>query len=94
MPKFWLTRVLTQKRTPTPNPMTEKEKAASALYYADLGRHMGIRDLPRTWQEYAAHMDAYEAKHFAWDPRSRAVADAKRSTNACSLIQCAFSPCG
>jgi hypothetical protein len=57
-------------------PMTEKEKAASALYYADLGRHMGIRDLPRTWQAYAAHMDAYEAEHFAWDPRSRAVADA------------------
>ena len=57
-------------------PMTEKEKAASARYYGDLGHHMGIRDLPRTWQEYAAHMDAYEAEHFAWDPRSRAVADA------------------
>ena len=57
-------------------PMTEKEKVASARYYSELGRHMGIRHLPGTWQDFTAHMDAYEAEHFAYDPRARAVADA------------------
>jgi hypothetical protein len=37
---------------------------------------MGIRDLPATWQEFGSAMDAYEAEHFAYDARSRAVADA------------------
>lgn len=56
--------------------MSEPEKVASAHYYRDLGRHMGIRDVPGTWQEFATHMDAYEAEHFAFDERARAVADA------------------
>ncbi len=57
-------------------PMTEAEKVASAHYYRELGRHMGITDIPETWQDFATVMDAYEAEHFAFDPRSRAVADA------------------
>jgi hypothetical protein len=57
-------------------PMVEKEKQASARYYTELGRHMGIRDIPATWQEFGAEMDAYEAEHFAYDPRAREVADA------------------
>ena len=57
-------------------PMSEAEKVASARYYRELGRHMGIKDLPGTWQDFAAAMDAYEAEHFAFDPRAREVADA------------------
>lgn len=57
-------------------PMVEKEKQASARYYTELGRHMGIRDIPATWQEFGALMDDYEAEHFAHDPRAREVADA------------------
>jgi hypothetical protein len=37
---------------------------------------MGIRGIPETWQEFADLMDAYEAEHFAYDPRARQVADA------------------
>jgi hypothetical protein len=57
-------------------PLTEREKVASAVHYRDLGRHMGIKAMPESWQEFAALLDAYEAEHFAYDPRARAVADA------------------
>jgi hypothetical protein len=57
-------------------PMTESEKVASAHYHRDLGRHLGIRDIPATWQEFTRVMDDHEARHFAYDARARAVADA------------------
>ena len=56
-------------------PLTEPERVASAHYYHDLGRHMGIKELPETWQEYAVLMDDYETEHFAYDARAREVAD-------------------
>jgi len=56
-------------------PFSETEKRASANYYRELGRHMGIKGIPDTWQEFAALHDAYEREHFAFDPGGRAVAD-------------------
>jgi hypothetical protein len=56
--------------------MTETERIASANYYRELGRHMGIRDIPETWQAFSRHLDAYERAHFAFTPESRRVADA------------------
>ncbi|NYJ07121.1 oxygenase MpaB family protein [Petropleomorpha daqingensis] len=56
--------------------MTETERIASANYYRELGRHMGIRDIPQTWQAFSRHLDAYEREHFAFTPESRRVADA------------------
>lgn len=55
--------------------MTETERIASAHYYRDLGRHMGIRDIPATWQGFARHMDAYERAHFGFDAGGRDVAE-------------------
>ena len=57
-------------------PLTELEKRASVAYHRELGRRMGIRDLPGTWQEWERLLDAYEAEHFAPDPGGRRVADA------------------
>jgi hypothetical protein len=57
-------------------PMTEVERVASANYYRDLGRHMGIREIPETWQEFSRLQDEYEREHFAFDPACRRVADA------------------
>ena len=57
-------------------PMSETERIAAAEYYKELGRHMAIRDVPETHQEFAATMDAYEAEHFAYDEGGRKVADA------------------
>jgi hypothetical protein len=56
--------------------MTEVERIASANYYRDLGRRMGIRDVPRTWQGFARLLDAYERDHFAFDLGGRTVAEA------------------
>ncbi|MFF2806561.1 oxygenase MpaB family protein [Streptomyces sp. NPDC058000] len=56
--------------------LSEHEKRAIAAYYRTLGRHMGISDLPRTHQEFARCLDAYEEEHFGWDPGARRVADA------------------
>ena len=56
--------------------LTETERIASANYYRDLGRRMGIRDIPRTWQAFARLLDAYEREHFAFDAGARDVAEA------------------
>jgi hypothetical protein len=56
--------------------LTEGERVASANYYRELGRHMGIRDIPATHQEFTAVLDRYERDHFAFDAGARAVSDA------------------
>src|SRR4051812_36511943 len=56
-------------------PMTEIERIAGANYYRELGRHMGIRQIPETWQTFSRHLDAYERAHFGFDAGARRVAD-------------------
>jgi hypothetical protein len=56
--------------------MTEIERIAGANYYRELGRHMGIRDIPATWQAFARLLDAYEREHFGFDLGGRTVAEA------------------
>lgn len=56
--------------------LTEPEKAASANYYRELGRLMGIKDIPATHQEFAAVLDQYEAEHFGFDDGGLAVSEA------------------
>lgn len=55
--------------------LCETEKIASANYYRELGRHLGMKDIPVTHQEFAAYLDDYERAHFAFDPGGRAVVD-------------------
>jgi hypothetical protein len=55
---------------------TEVERIASANYYRDLGRRMGIRQIPTTWQAFSRLLDAYERDHFGFDPGARTVAEA------------------
>ncbi|MFJ7156450.1 oxygenase MpaB family protein [Streptomyces sp. NPDC101118] len=57
-------------------PMTGHETRAAARYYATLGRHMGIQDIPATFEEFEAFLDAYEKEHFGWDEGGRKVSDA------------------
>ena len=57
-------------------PFTELEKRASVAYHRELGRRMGIRDLPGTWQEWERLLDDHETRHFGPDPGGRRVADA------------------
>ncbi|MFG2415956.1 oxygenase MpaB family protein [Streptomyces goshikiensis] len=56
-------------------PLTRHERRACANYYATLGRHMGITDVPDTYEEFEATLDGYEKAHFGWDEGGREVAD-------------------
>ncbi len=55
--------------------LSEHERVAGANNYRELGRLMGMKDIPATHQEFAAYLDDYERQHFAYDPGARAVAD-------------------
>ncbi|MFI6950374.1 oxygenase MpaB family protein [Streptomyces sp. NPDC050422] len=52
------------------------ELRACAAYYRTLGAHMGIKDLPQTYEDFERTLDAYEEVHFGWDEGARSVSDA------------------
>ena len=56
--------------------LTTGEIRASVNYFRQLGRHLGIREIPETYTAFETLMDDYEAEHFAYDPGARRVADA------------------
>lgn len=56
--------------------LSAHERQACAVYYRTLGAHMGIKDLPRTYEEFEETLDAYENAHFGWDEGARKVSDA------------------
>lgn len=57
-------------------PLTDTELRATVRYYGELGRRMGIRDVPTTYDGFARLMDDHERRHFAYDEGGRRVADA------------------
>lgn len=69
MPKRWIDAYGWRR-------LSRHETIASAVHHRTLGRHMGIRDVPGTYEEFEACLDAYEGAHFAWDPAARRVSDA------------------
>ena len=56
--------------------MTRHESVAGTVHYQTLGRHMGIKDIPGSYEEFEAFLDAYEEAHFGWDEGARRVSDA------------------
>ncbi|MFE1439876.1 oxygenase MpaB family protein [Streptomyces sp. NPDC058739] len=69
MPKRWIDTYGWRR-------LSRHETVAATNHYRALGRHMGIRDIPETYEEFADLLDAYEAGHFAWDDKARRVSDA------------------
>jgi hypothetical protein len=59
-------------------PLLDAERHATHAYYQVLGKHMGIADIPATWQEMLAFSDAYEREHFAYTPANARVGTATR----------------
>lgn len=55
---------------------SDAEKLAVVRYYQRLGTLMGIKDIPDDFEGFEALLDTYEAKHFVYDEKSRAVAEA------------------
>ncbi|SFY47804.1 oxygenase MpaB family protein [Streptomyces sp. F-1] len=56
--------------------LSRHEIVATVEYYRTLGRHMGIPDLPRTYEEFETLLDTYEEANFGWDEGARQVSDA------------------
>ncbi|MGW3096818.1 oxygenase MpaB family protein [Streptomyces sp. NPDC001102] len=56
--------------------LSRREIVATAEHYRTLGRHMGIQDIPGSYEEFEALLDDYEEAHFAWDAGARRVSDA------------------
>jgi len=56
--------------------LSPKERTASTEHYKRLGRHLGIKDVPASYDEFERLLEDYEAAHFAYDAGARAVADA------------------
>ena len=59
-------------------PVTEHERVGGHNYYRELGRRMGIKDIPPTWREMVALSDAYEREHFRPTAASARVGEATR----------------
>ncbi|MFJ8095574.1 oxygenase MpaB family protein [Streptomyces griseofuscus] len=56
--------------------LSRHEIVAATEYYRALGRHMGIPDLPKTYEEFETLLDTYEEANFGWDEGARRVSDA------------------
>jgi hypothetical protein len=69
MPKRWIDAYAWRR-------LSRHETVASAVHHRTLGRHMGIKDVPESYEEFEACLDAYEETHFAWDEGARRVSDA------------------
>lgn len=69
MPKRWIDAYGWRR-------LSRHEIVACTVYYRTLGQRMGIKDIPGTYEEFEACLDAYEAAHFAWDEGARRVSDA------------------
>ncbi|QCX80888.1 hypothetical protein C9F11_36525 [Streptomyces sp. YIM 121038] len=69
MPKRWIDAYGWRR-------LSRHETVASALYYRTLGQHMGIKEIPGSYEEFAQCLDAYEEAHFGWDEGARGVSDA------------------
>lgn len=59
-------------------PVSEHERRAAYLYHRELGRRMGVRQWPGSYEEVAAFLDAYEAERFARTPGGVRTAVATR----------------
>ncbi|MFE9017215.1 oxygenase MpaB family protein [Streptomyces sp. NPDC007808] len=69
MPKRWIDAYGWRR-------LSRHEIVASTVHYRTLGRHMGIKDIPESYEEFEACLDAYEEAHFGWDEGARRVSDA------------------
>lgn len=67
VPYRWLTRFGYRR-------ITTAERDAGVRYYRELGKRMGIRQIPETFDEFGSLLDAYERDRFGFDEGSHAVA--------------------
>ncbi len=59
-------------------PLCCHERAAAYIFYRELGRRMGIKDIPPSYEAFEAVFDAYERDHFADSEAGRRLMRASR----------------
>ncbi|MBM7168068.1 DUF2236 domain-containing protein [Streptomyces sp. G44] len=69
MPKRWIDSYGWRR-------LSRHEVVAAATYYRTLGQHMGIKEIPGSYEEFEHCLDAYEEANFGWDQGAREVSDA------------------
>ncbi|MFE0175418.1 oxygenase MpaB family protein [Streptomyces sp. NPDC059002] len=69
MPKRWIDAYGWRR-------FSRHETVAAATYYRTLGQHMGIKEIPDSYEEFENCLDAYEEANFGWDQGAREVSDA------------------
>jgi ER-bound oxygenase mpaB/B'/Rubber oxygenase, catalytic domain len=57
-------------------PYSRHEVRATVNTFRHMGRLMGLKDIPETYEEFAALLDGYEREHYAFNEPSRRVAEA------------------
>ena len=57
-------------------PYSRHEVRATVNNFRHMGRLMGLKDIPKTYQEFSSYLDDYERKHYSYNEPSRRVADA------------------
>ena len=57
-------------------PLHEHEKLAGFYFWREVGRRMGLYDLPENYEAFEAYNVAYEREHFAYSPNNQLLADA------------------
>ncbi|WAL93614.1 oxygenase MpaB family protein [Streptomyces sp. Je 1-369] len=56
--------------------LSRHERVAAAMYYRTLGQHMGIKEIPGSYEEFENFLDEYEEANFGWEQGGRSVSDA------------------
>jgi hypothetical protein len=59
-------------------PVSRHERTATYLFYRELGRRMGIRDIPGSYEAFEGWFDAFERAHLQVTPASRRLWQASR----------------
>lgn len=52
---------------------SQNEKLANYYFWSDVGRRMGIKDIPDTYEAYEAFNIEHEKKHFKYDDANRKI---------------------
>ncbi|MEV6343163.1 oxygenase MpaB family protein [Actinoplanes sp. NPDC051851] len=56
-------------------PLHENERQAAYHYYREVGRRMGIKDIPPTYDEFAAFKQDYEKNNFGYSDTNRRIGE-------------------
>ncbi|MFI1980743.1 oxygenase MpaB family protein [Streptomyces wedmorensis] len=66
--------------------LSTDERKAVASFYAELGRLMGVKDIPQTYAAFEEYCDVYERRHVRTSPAGRELAAAIRSFHDARLF--------